>query len=366
MTGLRAALADYLALRNRLGHELADAARLLPRFVDWMEHAGQSTVTINAAMRWSQQPTAGPGSVIWAHRMTAVRGFARYLRGIDPDTEVPPLRLLPEPQRWQPPFIYTPADIAALLAAAGRLPTPRRAATYQTLFALLAVTGMRVGEAIRLDTADVDWDQGVLLIRQSKFGKSRHVPLHPSGVDALRDCAARREEYRPLPGNDSFFVSLTGRRLIYPPCRTCSGNCAPNRDRRRIGAATPDSRPAARLRRRAPCSTGTATATTCGPAAAAVHLPRPRTTRRPRTGITPILGLFRRPPLRTLDGPGTWADALWLLSPVGIMRCHSFSPHRRWMMSSRSCHSGSGRELWVVALFAFSRAWRFISVSACA
>jgi integrase len=215
MTGLRAALADYLALRNRLGHELADAARLLPRFVGWMEHTGQSTVTINAAMRWSQQPTAGPGSVIWAHRMTAVRGFARYLSGIDPDTEVPPLRLLPEPQRWQPPFIYTPADIAALLAAAGRLPTPRRAATYQTLFALLAVTGMRVGETIRLDTADVDWDQGVLLIRQSKFGKSRHVPLHPSSVDALRDYAARREEYRPLPGNDSFFVSLTGRRLIY-------------------------------------------------------------------------------------------------------------------------------------------------------
>jgi integrase/recombinase XerD len=215
VTDLRAALADYLALRNHLGHELADAARLLPRFVTWMQDTGQTTVTIDAAMRWSQQPEAGPGSVIWAHRLTAVRGFARYLTGIDPDTEVPPPRLLPEPPRWHPPFIYTPNDIAALLAAADRLPTPRHAATYRTLFALLAVTGMRVGEAIRLDVGNLDADLGVLLIRRSKFGKSRNVPLHPSTVDALRAHATRREEYRPLPGNDSFFVSLTGRRLLY-------------------------------------------------------------------------------------------------------------------------------------------------------
>jgi len=215
MTDLRSALADYLALRNNLGHELADAARLLPRFVTWMEHNRQPTVTTAAAMQWSQLPAAGPNSVIWAHRMTAVRGFARYLSGVDPATEVPPLGILPRRQRWRPPFIYTAADIAALLAAAAHIRSPRRAATYRTLFALLAVTGMRVGEAIRLDVADVDWNQGVLLIRESKFGKSRHVPLQPSAVDALRDYTARRAEYRPVPGNDSLFVSLTGRRLIY-------------------------------------------------------------------------------------------------------------------------------------------------------
>jgi integrase/recombinase XerD len=215
MTALRSAMADYLALRNSLGHELADAHRLLPRFVTWMEQTGQTTVTIGAALEWSQLPAAGPGSVIWAHRMTAVRGFTRYLSAIDAATEVPPPGLLPRTQRWQPPFIYRPADIAALLAAASRMPTPQRAATYQTLFALLAVTGMRVGEAIRLDTTDVDWDLGVLLVRESKFGKSRHVPLHPSAVDALRSYAERRGEYQPLPGNESFFVSRTGRRLIY-------------------------------------------------------------------------------------------------------------------------------------------------------
>jgi integrase len=215
MSGLRSALADYLVLRNSLGHELADAARLLPRFVTWMEHTGQPTVTITAAMQWSQLPAAGPDSVIWAHRMTAVRGFARYLSGVDPATEVPPLGILPRRQRWQPPFIYTPDDIAALLAAAALIRTPRRAATYRTLFALLATTGMRVGEAIRLDVTDVDWDQGVLLVRESKFGKSRNVPLQSSAMAALRVYADRRSEYRPLPGNESFFVSLTGRRLIY-------------------------------------------------------------------------------------------------------------------------------------------------------
>jgi integrase len=215
MTDLRSALVDYLALRNRLGHELADAARLLPRFVTWMDHTSQSTVTTAVALEWAQLPEAGPDSVIWAHRLTAVRGFARYLSGIDPATEAPPSGLLPERQRWQAPFIYTPADLSALLAAAGRIRTPLKAATYQTLFGLLVATGIRVGEAIRLDTTDIDWDQGVLLIRESKFGKSRHVPVQPSTLDALRGYADRRGEYRPLPGNDSFFVSLTGSRLIY-------------------------------------------------------------------------------------------------------------------------------------------------------
>ncbi len=215
MNGLHTAVADYLALRNGLGHDLADAARLLPRFAAWMQQTGQSTVTVVAALDWCQQPDAAPGSVVWSRRMTAVRGFARYLAGIDPATEVPPRGLLPWRQRWRPPFIYTSADIGALLEAARTMASPRRAVTYETLFGLLAATGMRVGEAIRLDRSDIDWPQGVVLIRQSKFGKSRLVPLHTSSIVALRDYADRRAEFRPRPGNDSFFLSLTGRRLIY-------------------------------------------------------------------------------------------------------------------------------------------------------
>ena len=147
--------------------------------------------------------------------MTAVRGFARYLTGIDPATEVPPNGLLPRRKRWQPPFLYSDADIATLLAAAGQLRDPRMAATYRTLFGLLAVTGLRVGEAIRLNVDDVDLADGVLRILMSKFGKSRLVPLHPSTINVLRDYAARRRDYTPKADNPSFFVSLTGRRLIY-------------------------------------------------------------------------------------------------------------------------------------------------------
>jgi integrase/recombinase XerD len=215
MSALSVTLNDYLALRRGLGHQLADAARLLPHFVAWMDATDRTTVTVAAAMEWAQQPDAEPGTTVWARRMEAVRGFARFLVGIDPATEVPPLGLLPLRNRWRPPFIYSTADITALLHAAASLPSPRRAATYETLFGLLAATGMRVGEAIRLDVSDVDWERGVLLVRESKFGKSRNVPVTASTLDALNRYAQLRPRFRPEAGNPSFFVSLTGRRLIY-------------------------------------------------------------------------------------------------------------------------------------------------------
>ena len=215
MTSLRTDLDHYLQLRHRLGRELADAARLLPRYVDYLEQSSQTTITVANAVAWSQQPQATPGSSVRARRMTAVRGFARYLSGIDPATQVPPLGLIAAHHRWRPPFIYTADDIVMLLAAAAAMPSPLRGATYSTLFGLLAATGVRVGEALTLDRSDIDWDRGVLLIRQSKFGKSRNVPVASSTLDALHRYTLLRDQFRPLAGNDSFFVSLTGRRLIY-------------------------------------------------------------------------------------------------------------------------------------------------------
>ena len=215
MTSLRTDLDNYLLLRRRLGHDLADAARLLPRYVDYLEQSGQTTITVANAVTWSLKPEARPGSSVRPRRMTAVRGFARYLSGIDRATEVPPLGLLTSRQRWRPPFIYTAADIAMLLTAAAAMQSPLRSATYSTLFGLLTATGMRVGEALTLDQSDVDWDQGILLIRQSKFGKSRNVPVTASTIDALRQYSLLRNSFRPQLGNDSYFVSLTGRRLIY-------------------------------------------------------------------------------------------------------------------------------------------------------
>ena len=215
MTSLRTDLDHYLQLRRRLGHELAEAARLLPDYIDYLERAGHTTSTVADALAWSLLPQVGPGSSVRARRMTAVRGFARYLSGIDPATEVPPLGLVAHQQHWRPPFIYTTEEIGMLLDAAATMASPLRSATYSTLFGLLAATGMRVGEALTLDRADIDWDQGVLLIRRSKFGKSRNVPISSSALDAMRRYSLRRNEFRPVADNDSFFVSLTGRRVIY-------------------------------------------------------------------------------------------------------------------------------------------------------
>ena len=217
MSPLEQDLADYLQLRHSLGHDLADAGRLLPSFVAHLQEHALRTVTVEAALAWTLQPPTGKGSSVAPRRMTAARGFARYLSGIDPITEVPPMGLIPSWQRWRRPFIYTPADIDAILSQARDcIASPLRAATYQTLLGLLAVSGLRIGEAIKLDRGDVDWEQGVLLIRESKFGKSRLVPLHPSTTLALAEHARLRDELQPRPKDTScFFVSLTRKRLSY-------------------------------------------------------------------------------------------------------------------------------------------------------
>ena len=216
MSALEQALADYLQLRHSLGHELADAGRLLPGFVTYLDAHGAPTVTIQAALGWAQQPVTGTVTSTGPRRMTAARGFARYLAGIDPDTEVPPVGLMPHRRVWRPPFIYSPADITAVMdRARNSITSPLRAATYDTLIGLLAASGLRIGEAIKLDRSDVDWAQGVLLIRESKFGKTRLVPMHDSSMQALRDYAGVRDELQPRPKEPSFFVSRTRKRLSY-------------------------------------------------------------------------------------------------------------------------------------------------------
>jgi integrase len=216
MSALSHHLEEYLRVRRLLGHELADAARLLPRFVDYLEATNAEFVTVEAAGAWSLTPAAPAGTTVWGRRMTAVRGFARYLAGIDPRTEIPPLGLIPIRRRWRPPYIYSDADIAALIGEARRsIPQTLRAATYETLIGLLAATGLRVGEAIRLDRPDIDLTEGILLVRNSKFGKSRQVPVQPSTVQALHQYGRQRDELCPRPRTESFFVSLNATRIIY-------------------------------------------------------------------------------------------------------------------------------------------------------
>jgi integrase len=216
VSALSEAATEYLALRRSLGHNLADAHRLLPRFVAYLDAIGAPTVTNEAALAWALPPEADPATSVGPRCMTVARGFARHMASIDSRTEIPPLGLIPSRQRWRPPFIYSPADIETLLAGARAMRWRLPAATHETVLGLLAATGMRVGESIGLDRADVDWVDGVLMIRESKFGKSRQVPVLPSTLDALRYYAEVRDMLCPRPATPSFFVSVRGTRLIYP------------------------------------------------------------------------------------------------------------------------------------------------------
>jgi integrase/recombinase XerD len=217
MSALAGRAEEYLRIRRMLGHELAEAARLLPRFVAYLDGIGAEVITVEAALAWAQQPQARPGSKVQARRMTVARGFARHMAGIDPRTQIPPLGLLPYRQRWRPPFIYSDADIQALITEVPRvICSPLRTVTYQTLIGLLAATGLRVGEAIRLERGQVDWAEGVLTVHASKFGKSREAPLSQSAVQALAAYARTRDRWLPRPGTPAFFASTAGTPVAYP------------------------------------------------------------------------------------------------------------------------------------------------------
>jgi integrase/recombinase XerD len=208
--------ADYLKLRRALGHDLADAARLLPRFVAHLDAVGASCITTDVALVWVRRPDADPSSSVWLRRMTVVRGFARYMSGLDPATEVPPVGLVTYRQRWRTPFIYSASDVHALMGAVPQLiPTPLRAATIHTVIGLLAATGMRVGEAIALERDDIEWAEGLLMVRCSKFNKSREVLLDPTVIAALRNYADIRDRHVPHPVSRTFFVSAKGTPVIY-------------------------------------------------------------------------------------------------------------------------------------------------------
>jgi integrase len=214
MSRLDPALADYLRLRRSLGFRLERAGRLLAQFTVFLDARGADTVTVEAALAWATLPADG-GPRWLAMRLTVVRGFAAHLHALDPAHELVPGELLRDRGRRATPYLYTDADIVALMGAAASLRTPFRAATYATLIGLLAVAGLRVGEAIRLDRGDLDPVEGTLTIRTSKFGKSRLVPLHPTTVTALRRYLARPDRPRPGTPTAALFASGAGTRLLY-------------------------------------------------------------------------------------------------------------------------------------------------------
>lgn len=205
-------LDGYVRLRRGLGFALKEADCLLPSFVAFADDRAALHVTTELALAWA---TAHPGvlAVTQRQRLTAVRGFATYLKALDDRTEIPAADLLPAHYRRITPHIFNDEEITALIAAASMLTPPIRAATYQTLIGLLAVTGIRIGEAIRLDRSDIDIDRSLLTVRDSKNEKRREVPLHTSTMAALAAYGADRDRHIRSASGDSFFVSTLGSRL---------------------------------------------------------------------------------------------------------------------------------------------------------
>lgn len=211
MIPLGQALEDYLRIRRRLGFELKSDQLLLENFVAFLERAGAERITTELALMWARLPVdARPHR--WRQRLGIVRGFARYLATIDPDSEIPSKDLLPARQPRVAPYIYSPAEIGALIEAAGGLTPPLRAASHQTVIGLMATTGLRLGEALGLDREDVDLVDAALHVR-ARQTKQREVPLHPTTTEALREYARQRDRRWPTPQTPAFFLNARGGRL---------------------------------------------------------------------------------------------------------------------------------------------------------
>ena len=212
MSDLRTALHDYLKLRRQLGFELKTQGRLLESYVRFMERAGAQHITTELALVWAKLPVHARAHT-WRQRLGTVRGFARYMATIDPLSEVPSKDLLPARGARVAPYLYSPAEIAALMDAARMLTPPMRAATYETLIGLMATTGLRLGEAVGLDRTDVNLEDGVLHVRRAKQDKQREVPLHASTTAALREYSRLRDRHCAALETAAFFVTRLGVRL---------------------------------------------------------------------------------------------------------------------------------------------------------
>ena len=202
------AVQDYLRLRRSFGYVLAGQDRPLADFARYLDRIGLETVTVEAALAWAVEPKAS--RLRHYQRLAMVRGFATYLQAIDSRCEIPARELLREGRRRVPPHIYSTEEIAALMRHSRDLRPPFRAMTIETAIGLLAVTGMRSGEVVRLDRAHLDLTAGRIRIIGTKFNKSRELALHPTTAEALDTYRRERDRLWPQPATSRFFVSSRG------------------------------------------------------------------------------------------------------------------------------------------------------------
>lgn len=214
MNSLPAHLAEYLAARRALGTRLREPANTLAGFLRFLRRKRCRFITTALSLEWSKQ-SEHVQRATWARKLSMVRQFARWLNVLDPRHQVPPPRLLNVRHRRNKPYIYHDAEIVRLMEAAATMRSSRRLKplTLKTLIGLLAATGLRPGEAAALTDRDVDLRAGVLVIRESKGGKSRQVPIHRSAVEALENYARARDRLVPHRGGASFLVFDDGTSL---------------------------------------------------------------------------------------------------------------------------------------------------------
>ncbi|MBR0986114.1 tyrosine-type recombinase/integrase [Bradyrhizobium liaoningense] len=212
MITLSRRLVDYLAVRRSLGFDLTFEERVLKVFTAFADRAGAKTITVDLFLNW-KTAYGHANNNTWAHRLGMVRAFASWLKGYDERTEVPPLDLIPAKWQRPRPHIYSDEEVATLVSRATKLGSRYglRGWTCSTLFGLIAVTGLRINEALKLDDADVDLDAGVITVKRGKNGKARYVPVAPTTAHRL--AAYRAERLRLLgPTEGPFFRNDDGRR----------------------------------------------------------------------------------------------------------------------------------------------------------
>jgi len=218
---LKAAVTFYLESRRRLGFALKSEGALLENLV---QHAQQlrhrGPLTTELALNWAQGPPSA-NSRRRARRLETVRHFALFWTAFDPRTHIPPAGLFGPAYRRVPVHIYTPQEIAALLAAAQQLPSPEslHPLTFSTLLGLLACTGLRISEALQLELIDWEPAQAVLTVRQAKFGQSRYVPLAPTAATALHTYLHARTKAFPKSKSRRLFVHEQAKPLAYEQAR---------------------------------------------------------------------------------------------------------------------------------------------------
>ena len=241
MKDLLVHLDEYLTARRALGTQLKEPGKTLRHFVEFLSNHNTRYISVDLALKWSKQ-SPNVQRATWARKLSTARQFARWMSALDPRHQVPPKRLLNVRHRRNKPHIYTDEEIQQLMAKTAGLKSFEEMTrlNLKTLIGLLAVTGLRPGEAAALEIGDVDLKGRVLVVRDSKFGKSRHVPIHESTVKKLKCYARKRDKLVPRPRTPAFFVGNRGaalglvriRRAFIQVCIDCGLRTPTNENRR--------------------------------------------------------------------------------------------------------------------------------------